>query len=92
MLLVTYDISDDKLRTKFAKFLSQHGYRLQYSIFEIKNSEKILANIRAEIEGKFAKQFSGGDSVLIIPISETNEKRIEKYGYAKYMDEDIIFV
>ena len=92
MLLVTYDISNDKLRTKFSKFLSKHGYRLQYSIFQIKNSEKILANIRAEIEGKFAKKFTGEDSVLIIPISEVNESKIEKYGYAKNMDEDIIFV
>jgi len=92
MLLIAYDISNDKLRTRFAKFLSQHGYRLQYSLFEIKNSEKILKNIRAEIEGKFAKQFSGSDSVIIIPISEVNEKQIEKYGYAKDMDKDILFV
>ena len=41
MLLVSYDISDDKLRTHFAKFLSKYGYRLQYSIFEISNSPKI---------------------------------------------------
>lgn len=27
MLLVSYDISDDKLRTHFAKFLSKYGYR-----------------------------------------------------------------
>lgn len=92
MLLITYDISDDKLRTRFSKFLERHGYRLQYSIFEIKNSEKILNNIRAEIEGKFAKYFTGSDSVLIIPISEANEQKIEKYGYAKNMDDDIIFV
>ena len=92
MLLITYDISNDKLRTQFSKFLSKHGYRLQYSIFQIKNSKKILDNIRAEIEGKFAKKFTEEDSVLIIPISEVNEKKIEKYGYAKNMDEDIIFV
>lgn len=92
MLLITYDISSDKLRTRFSKFLEQHGYRLQYSIFEIKNSEKILNNIRAEIEGKFAKKFTGSDSVLIIPISEVNESKIEKYGYAKNMESDIIFV
>lgn len=77
MLLVTYGISNDKLRTQFSKFLSRHGYRLQYSIFQIKNSEKILANIRAEIEGKFAKRFTGSDSILIIPISEVNERHIE---------------
>ena len=51
-----------------------------------------MNNIRAEIEGKFAKKFTGEDSVLVIPISEVNEAKIEKYGYAKNMDDDIIFV
>lgn len=92
MLLVTYDISDNKLRTQFSKFLERYGYRLQYSIFEIKNSEKILNNIRAEIQGRFEKKFTASDSVLIIPVSEVNEKKIEKYGYAKDLDSDIIFV
>lgn len=55
-------------------------------------SQKILDNIRAEIEGKFAKRFTGSDSILIIPISEVNERNIEKYGYAKDMDDDVIFV
>ena len=30
MVLVSYDISDDKLRTKFARDLSKYGFRLQY--------------------------------------------------------------
>ena len=35
MIVVSYDISDDKLRTKFSKYLSRFGHRLQYSVFEI---------------------------------------------------------
>lgn len=43
MILVAYDIANDKLRTKsFANYLSKHGYRLQYSIFQIKNSQRII--------------------------------------------------
>jgi len=42
MLLVSYDISNDKLRTRFAKYLSKYGNRLQYSVFEIKNSDRII--------------------------------------------------
>ena len=37
MLLISYDISNDKIRTKFAKYLSKFGFRLQYSVFEISN-------------------------------------------------------
>ena len=49
MLLISYDISNDKVRTKFAKYLSKFGFRLQYSVFEITNSETVLHNIETEI-------------------------------------------
>ena len=45
MLLISYDISNDKVRTKFSKYLSKFGFRLQYSVFEITNSDTVLKNI-----------------------------------------------
>ncbi|MCQ4775514.1 CRISPR-associated endonuclease Cas2 [Lacrimispora saccharolytica] len=42
MIIVSYDISDDKLRAKFAKYLSRFGNRIQYSVFEIDNSPRIV--------------------------------------------------
>lgn len=58
MILVSYDISDDKLRSRFAKYLSKFGYRLQYSVFRIDNSDRILNIISDEIENKFSRSFS----------------------------------
>jgi len=58
MIIVSYDISDDKLRTRFAKFLSKHGFRLQYSIFQIKNSKRVLSLVSSEIKNKFEKKFT----------------------------------
>lgn len=92
MLVVTYDIANDKLRTKFSKFLEQYGYRLQYSVFQLKNSSRILNIVLDEIEIKFLKKFTQADSVLIIPISESDEKKVIKMGYAKNVDEEILFV
>ena len=68
MLLVTYDISDDKTRTKFWKLLKKFWRRLQYSVFEIKNSQRILNILTSEIEMHFSKKFTGADSILIVPI------------------------
>ena len=45
MVIVSYDISVDKLRTKFSKYLSRFGHRIQYSVFEIDNSKRIIDNI-----------------------------------------------
>jgi len=90
MLLVSYDISDNKLRTRFAKFLSKYGYRLQYSVFEIKNSDRILENITTKIEKCFGEKFEQTDSVIIFILSKTCEKI--KFGYAKNSDEDLIIM
>ncbi len=90
MLLVSYDISNDKLRTRFSKFLEKFGYRLQYSVFEIKNSERILENIETKIESYFSKKFEQSDSVIIFNLSKTC--KITKYGYAKNTDNDLIIV
>ena len=90
MLLVSYDISNNKLRTHFSKYLSKFGYRLQYSVFEIKNSDRILENIVAEIEGFYAKHFGQSDSVYIFTMSKTC--KIQKFGYAKNEDSDLIIV
>lgn len=92
MLVVSYDIKNDKLRTKFSKFLEKYGYRLQYSVFEIKNSKRILNLIVTEIEHKFAKLFSKADSIIIFSYSKASTDKIIKFGYAKNMDDDIIFM
>lgn len=88
MLIVTYDISNDKVRAKFSKFLSKFGYRLQYSVFEIKNSKRILNVIEAEIQSGFEKRFSQSDSVIIFNLSK--QCKVTKYGYAKNDDEDLL--
>ncbi|MDX1959251.1 MAG: CRISPR-associated endonuclease Cas2 [Leptospiraceae bacterium] len=88
MLLISYDISDTKLRTKFSKYITKYGGRLQYSVYEIKNSERVLANIITEIEYNYSKKFGETDSIMIFKLSKTCE--ITKYGYAKNSDSDLI--
>lgn len=90
MLLVSYDISNDKVRTKFAKFLSKFGFRLQYSVFEIDNSETVLKNIETEIENIYVKSFTEEDSVIIFDMSATCKKTC--YGYAKNEETDVFVI
>ena len=92
MLLISYDIANDKTRTKFSKFIRKYWRRVQYSVYEIYNSERVIGNICAEIEGTYEKMFAKTDSVLILPISWPNESRIIRYGYAKNEELDYIFV
>ena len=90
MLVVSYDISNDKLRTKFAKYLSRFGHRLQYSVFEIDNSEKIVNNIINDLKNKYEKSFSQEDSVIIFKLSSSCE--VLRFGYAKNDEKDFIII
>ncbi len=90
MVVVSYDISNDKLRTKFAKYLSRFGHRLQYSVFEIDNSEKIVNNIINDLKNKYEKSFSQEDSVIIFKLSSSCE--VLRFGYAKNDEKDFIII
>ena len=90
MILISYDIKDDKLRNKFSKFIKKYGYRVQFSVFEITNSKRLLNNIMNQITSEFEKQFEQTDSVIIIETSENC--KITKWGYAKNDYSDIIIV
>ncbi len=90
MIIASYDISDTKLRSKFAKFLLKYGFRLQYSVYQIRNSKRILSLVSSEIKNNFGKHFSQTDSVLIFELSETC--KIMRFGYAKNDEKDLIVV
>ena len=90
MLLVSYDISNDKVRTRFSKFLSKFGFRLQYSVFEINNSATVLRNIQTEIENTYVKYFTEEDSIITFNLSETCKKTC--YGYAKNEDKEFFLI
>lgn len=90
MLIVSYDFTDNYIRGRFSKFLKKFGGKIQYSVYEIKNSPRILQNILDEIELSYKKDFSGADSVLIFPICESCKKKIFRYGYAENEEKEVI--
>lgn len=61
---------------------------MQYSVFRIDNSERILDIVIEEIESRFSKKFSQSDSVYIFKLSSSCE--IASYGYAENEDMSLI--
>lgn len=89
MLVVSYDISDTKLRARFAKMLTKNGaIRLQFSVYEVNNTNRVLENIMLKID-QFASKFDGGDSVIVFDVSGV---KLKKYGNAIHRDTDIVYL
>lgn len=91
MLIVSYDFHDDGIRSSFAKFLKQYGRKVQYSVYEIRNSERILDNILTEIDLRYKKHFKDTDSIFIFSTCKSCNQKIRRYGYARYEEKDLVF-
>jgi CRISPR-associated protein Cas2 len=87
VIIVAYDISDDKLRRQLSKFLERYGVRIQFSLYEIRNSKRVLDIVTTAIESKFNKRFDGGDSVYIF---KADQNESIKYGNAGHTDTDLL--
>lgn len=89
VIIVTYDISNNKTRTKFSKFLERYGVRVQFSVYEIQNSQRVLDIVKNAVEAKFSDLFESGDSVYIF---KANHNDTIRYGSASLLDNDLIFI
>lgn len=90
MLILSYDITNNKLRTRFSKYIKQYGEKIQYSVYRIKNSHRVLKNIQKEVEYKYKKQFKPTDSVYVFYICNSCNPKTLKFGQCVYEDKDVV--
>lgn len=89
MVIISYDIADDKIRSRFSKMLQKHGaIRLQFSVYELRNTKRIMDNLVVRIED-FSKQFTPADSVIIFDVKSSH---LTKYGNAIHRDQPIVYL
>lgn len=88
MKIVSYDITDKKMRSNFSKMLKENGaVRLQYSVYEVRNTKRIMDNLVAKIE-TYSKHFTADDSVVIFDV---DMNKMSKYGNAIHRDKPIVY-
>ncbi len=57
-LLVTYDIVSDKRRRKIDKLLSEYGFRVNYSVFELQIDPPVYRTLRQKLQELMQKRDS----------------------------------
>lgn len=90
MIIVSYDFSSNRRRTKFSKFLEKYGRRIQYSVFEVKNSPRILDNILTEVNLRYKPYFTNTDSIVIIKTCQPCKEKVQRFGYAKNEEKEVV--
>jgi CRISPR-associated protein Cas2 len=88
-LVVSYDITSNRRRTKVMKTLEGYGTRVQYSVFECRLKTKDIDRMRRELKRLISE---AEDSIRLYFISADDVKRIKRLGDARTADERIFIM
>ena len=83
LYLISYDISETKVRTKIADYLSERGRRLQKSVFLAEISKHEIKTVLKQIENiaKLSKESECEDSITCIPLCGVCRDRMLCLGH-----------
>ncbi len=87
--LVSYDIQEDKRRTKIHKALKAYGEPVQYSVFECYLTKTEYAKLRARLNPLID---SDEDNIRFYTICESCNTKVERIGGGKPRNEDMFMV
>lgn len=77
-LVVSYDIEDDKRRTRIHRTLKSFGQWMQYSVFECDLSRAQYLRLRHRLDDYI--QEAAGDSVRFYFLCEDCQHKVERLG------------
>jgi CRISPR-associated protein Cas2 len=86
--VVSYDISEDKRRTKIHKILSSYGQWMQFSVFECDLTKVQYAKLRSRLDKLIDVET---DSVRFYFLCECCQGKVERIGGEAVRDDSIFF-
>ena len=86
--IVSYDIPDNRKRTKIAKTLLDFGTRVQYSVFECILDDKLLEKMK----NKLGKMISDEDSIRIYALCAKCQGVVSVLGSGKVTKDENVFI
>ena len=87
-MVISYDISEDKRRTKIHSLLKSYGQWMQYSVFECDVTETQYAKLRARLSKMIKPE---EDSIRFYFLCACCERKVERIGGEEVRDETIFF-
>lgn len=77
LVVVAYDISNNRRRKKVADLLLKNGTRVNYSVFECFLTKNELEKLKAEADTLIKKKY---DSMLYYPLCASCIEKIDRHG------------
>jgi len=87
-VVISYDIAEDKRRTKLHKILKSYGQWMQYSVFECDLTDTQYAKLRSRLS-KLIKPDQ--DSIRFYFLCACCKAKVERIGGERIRDETVFF-
>lgn len=87
-VVISYDISEDKRRTKIHNILKSYGQWVQYSVFECELTDTQYAKLRSRLGKAIAPE---SDSIRFFFLCACCQGKIERIGGEMPRDDSIFF-
>lgn len=88
-IVVSYDISEDKRRTKIHKILKSYGQWMQFSVFECDLTAAQYAKLRSRLSKVIKPEV---DSIRFYFLCECCKNKVERIGGEQPIDSTVFFV
>ncbi len=86
--MISYDISDAKMRKKVHDHLKNHGQRVQFSVFECRLSRLQFEQLRSDLQALIMEQ----DSIRWYPLCNWCEADIHWQGQGDIVDTNEYYI
>lgn len=90
LVVVSYDVSDDRRRTRIAKAMEDFGVRVQFSVFECELTEERLQKLRKVLMKEMSQT---DDSIRFYRLCARDRQTIEILGRGTVrQDENLVIL
>jgi CRISPR-associated protein Cas2 len=89
-VVISYDIKNDKRRTRIFKTLKNFGQWMQYSVFECELNRVEYVRLKGSLDRLIDAQEE--DSVRFYPLCEECKKHVERIGGIKPRSEGSVII
>lgn len=87
-IVISYDIQEDKRRTKIHKILKSYGQWVQFSVFECSLTDTQYAKLRSRLSKLIKPEL---DSIRFYFLCECCKGKVERIGGEQPRDETVFF-
>jgi CRISPR-associated protein Cas2 len=89
LIVISYDVANDRRRTRLAKELENFGRRVQYSVFECLLDVRQLERLRTRLLRRIE---ASEDSIRIYSLCQDCRAKVEVHGLGTVTEDPKVYV